>query len=339
MMTAQPLSYKTHILYNRKDNKNMANNKKNKKNNQKSGSTTPKKNEPKAKKSQYKNTEPKANIQSGKVDEASDCMSNYLDDYTKVRRMSLQLYAPPEQWGTALLEATHWAYIYHDKDTNDDGTPKTPHYHLLLIFENQRYRRAVRKLFDVPEEGENSTINFQKMGNCAQAYNYLRHFTAKCQEQGKHLYDPEEVYADDKNFWEEHSAPITTPNFDLLADLERLNHRQMALQYGKDYIKNFKRYDEFKATLEFEEDRRQQAENLTIGERIVREAREWNYEVNTAIATFIAFYVKSNLKFEVFKPDEAEYQVKADARHYIDSAICHIVERVEEMLWKEGADI
>lgn len=316
----------------------MANNKKNKKNTQKSGSTTPKKSEPKAKMSQSKNTEPKSKIQSGKVDEAFDHMSNYLDDYTKVRRMSLQLYAPPEQWGSVLLEATHWAYILHDKDTNADGTPKTPHYHLLLVFENQRYRRAVRKLFDVPEEGENSTINFQKMGNCSRAYDYLRHFTAKAQEEGKHLYAPEEVQCDDVNFWEEHSAPVTTPNFDFLADLERLNHRQMALQYGKDYIKNFKRYDEFKGTLEFEENRRKTAENLTIGERIVRNATEWNYDVNTAIATFIATYVKANLNM-VYKADENEYQAKADAHHYINTALSHIAERVEEMLWKEGTDI
>lgn len=313
----------------------MANNKKNKNNTNKSGSNSPQKNEPKAKKSQAK-------VEQSQTDNTPTIPeedSLYLDEYTKVRRMALQLYAPPEQWGTALLEATHWAYIYHDKDKNEDGTLKTPHYHLLLIFENQRYRRAVRKLFDIPEEGENSTVNFQKMGNCSQAYNYLRHFTAKAQKAGKHLYDPEEVHADDDTFWEEHSTPVTTPNFDFLADLERLDHRQMALQYGKDYIKNYKRYDEFKSTLEFEENRRKLAEELTIGERVLRNASEWNYDVNTAIATFIATYVKAKLSFGEYNLDEDEKHAKLDAQHYINSALAHIAERVEKMLWKEGTDI
>ena len=93
----------------------------------------------------------------------------FLDEYTKVRRMSLQLYCPPERWGAVLFSAQHYAYVYHDKDTNDDGTLKTPHYHLLLVFENARYRNGVHKLFDL-NECDDTTINFQKMVNTQQAF-------------------------------------------------------------------------------------------------------------------------------------------------------------------------
>lgn len=37
-------------------------------------------------------------------------------------------------------------YILHDKDILEDGTPKKPHYHVQIIFENPRSDRKIRKL-------------------------------------------------------------------------------------------------------------------------------------------------------------------------------------------------
>lgn len=36
----------------------------------------------------------------------------------------------------------YWAYILHDKDKNDDGTPKKPHYHFYGKYEDKRLTLA-----------------------------------------------------------------------------------------------------------------------------------------------------------------------------------------------------
>lgn len=202
-------------------------------------------------------------------EDVENAILTYLDDYTKVRRMSLQLYCSPDRWGGVLLNAKHFAYILHDKDINPDGTPKTPHYHLLLVFDNARYRNGVRNLFDL-DGTDDTTINFQKMVNTSQAFQYLRHNTSKAQKEGKHLYDPSEVVCDDINFWEEITTPDTTPNEDFLSDLENLGAKDMALRYGRDYIKNYQRYDTFKRMLDTERQFQKRYDDLTFAERVIR---------------------------------------------------------------------
>lgn len=42
------------------------------------------------------------------------------------------------------------AYIYHDKDTKDDGTLKKPHYHLLIVFVREKSIKMLSKETGVP---------------------------------------------------------------------------------------------------------------------------------------------------------------------------------------------
>lgn len=43
------------------------------------------------------------------------------------------------------------AYILHDKDINEDGTPKKAHYHICISFTNARTVQQVAKLLQIPD--------------------------------------------------------------------------------------------------------------------------------------------------------------------------------------------
>ena len=43
------------------------------------------------------------------------------------------------------LRPQRYAIILHDKDTNEDGTPEAPGYHVMLCFENARSITATAK--------------------------------------------------------------------------------------------------------------------------------------------------------------------------------------------------
>ena len=38
--------------------------------------------------------------------------------------------------GIANPAVKKWAYVLHDRDVNSDGSPKSPHYHVLLWLNN-----------------------------------------------------------------------------------------------------------------------------------------------------------------------------------------------------------
>lgn len=84
--------------------------------------------------------------------------------------------------------AEEWAYILHDKDTDDDGKQIRPHFHIMLHFKDAKTISRVAKVFNDKEqyiEAWHSTIN--------NGYSYLIHETNNA--QSKYHYDPSEVVA------------------------------------------------------------------------------------------------------------------------------------------------
>lgn len=84
--------------------------------------------------------------------------------------------------------ADQWAYILHDKDTNEDGKQVRPHFHVMLHFKDAKTISRVAKIFADQEqyiEAWHSTIN--------NGYSYLIHETNNAKK--KHHYDPSEVIA------------------------------------------------------------------------------------------------------------------------------------------------
>lgn len=49
-----------------------------------------------------------------------------------------------------IYENIDYVYIYHDKDIKEDGTPKKPHYHLLLVFPREKSIQKLSKELGIP---------------------------------------------------------------------------------------------------------------------------------------------------------------------------------------------
>ena len=45
-----------------------------------------------------------------------------------------------------------WAYICHDKDIDDNGEPKAPHWHIMLQFNDTQDSKYIAKWFGIEEQ-------------------------------------------------------------------------------------------------------------------------------------------------------------------------------------------
>lgn len=188
--------------------------------------------------------------------------NRYIDDYDRLRAFALELYAPPKYWGTLLSSAEHYAYIYHDKDIKADGTPKLPHYHLLLRFSNAKTKSAVRKLTDIDKLDKDTTILYQKLLNPKGAFNYLTHETKEARADNKTVYDSSCVICDNAQYWSDIVDYNTSVNEDFVSDLlsGAYDTKSLAIKYGRDYMKNLTRYNQFVDIVRTEEARKQTLE-------------------------------------------------------------------------------
>lgn len=92
----------------------------------------------------------------------------------------------------------HYAYIYHDKDKKEDGTPKEPHWHILLRLKSSRTLHAVQGWFDRHIEEVANTRNPEPCASIGLSYGYLthKHHSAKAQ------YAPSLIRTDDRAWFE-----------------------------------------------------------------------------------------------------------------------------------------
>lgn len=92
----------------------------------------------------------------------------------------------------------HYAYIYHDKDKKEDGTPKEPHWHILLRLKSSRTLHAVQGWFDRHIEEVANTRNPEPCASIGLSYGYLthKHHPSKAQ------YSPSLIRTDDRAWFE-----------------------------------------------------------------------------------------------------------------------------------------
>ena len=84
------------------------------------------------------------------------------------------------------LQPKRYAIILHDKDYNPCGTPKAPHIHAMLSFDNARQLTAIAKALN---DNEQSVTAWR--GNSNNGYAYLCHRTREA--KAKYQYNPDEV--------------------------------------------------------------------------------------------------------------------------------------------------
>lgn len=143
-----------------------------------------------------------------------------------------------------------WAYIEHDKDKNEDGTQKEPHKHLLVITKANKSIDAMRRIF----ESEEGNTLFKPIDEIQHDYRYLTHKD----DETKYQYESENIKTSSLEYWAKVSKDEDTEsrtNEDFINDLEdpTKTRRDLAIKWGRDYMKNFRSYELFVHTMQREE--------------------------------------------------------------------------------------
>lgn len=128
-------------------------------------------------------------------------------------------------------------YILHDKDRKEDGSLKTPHYHMSMYFDHRKTVNSVAKMLESkPQQIEIMTQQGQSTIDAKNnAFAYLCHRTKNAQEQGKYQYSPDEVVAnfDYPKWLAEQESKVNNAN-DIL---ELLNDRHITKDQAIERIK------------------------------------------------------------------------------------------------------
>lgn len=169
--------------------------------------------------------------------------------YTRFTSLFIRTYSDVSEVKAILqcVEPTSWAYILHDRDIKEDGTPKEPHIHLLLYVKEQVSLIPFIKGF-----GQNTLIQVCK--NRPLAFQYLVHKN----DPDKTQYSPSEVVEYQS---EPFSAVGASPfelkeqrNEMLFRDLETLTPRELAYKYGRDYMLHADKYHAFVRNVRYDEE-------------------------------------------------------------------------------------
>lgn len=141
----------------------------------------------------------------------------------------------------------HYCYILHDKD------PQSPHYHMIATFTKNK---SVNSVFDAIKKckvihGDEQNAFVEYTAEVCGAYDYLTHKNAP----EKFQYSADDIVHSSIPYWKNRVTTAFSEDRkqeetgELLRDLFNLNHLQLAMRYGRDYIINCKKYQEFKKIL------------------------------------------------------------------------------------------
>lgn len=132
-----------------------------------------------------------------------------------------------------------YAYIEHDKDLNEDGTPKERHIHILLRLVNNATVDAVRGWFKGFTDDNEMPINTlgQPMHDISSSFEYLTHETEQAIEAGKYKYDKGEIISNDITYFQDSTLhDEDNISLALIEMCEGVPLHEVARKYGRDFI-------------------------------------------------------------------------------------------------------
>ena len=129
-----------------------------------------------------------------------------------------------------------YAYILHDRDVKDDGTPKEPHYHFLFVLNRSRRLADIQSTMKKTLQGN---VMLQPCHSVSDSYVYFTHEN----EDSKASYDESSIVSSaDKSYWkpaDSSSDSDTSCDSIMSAYLDLLNSMPLtecAKKYGRDFI-------------------------------------------------------------------------------------------------------
>ena len=129
----------------------------------------------------------------------------------------------------------HYAYIRHQPE----GEATQTHYHIVVKLSCQQTCEYFfnRKSF-------NHTVRVKGLKKRLGAYRAFEYLIHK-NDNDKIQYSLSEVVSDDLSFWQS-LCSSNKDNSEFVLDLASLSPLEMAMKYGRDYIRNYSRYNDFK---------------------------------------------------------------------------------------------
>ena len=129
----------------------------------------------------------------------------------------------------------HYAYIMHQPEADN----KQLHYHIVVKLSKQQ---TCDYFFNRKNFNQNVFVKgLKKRLGAFRAFEYLVHKN----HPDKIQYQLSDVVSDDLPFWQ--SLVASKPdNGEFVVDLANLSPLEMALKYGRDFIKNYSKYADFK---------------------------------------------------------------------------------------------
>ena len=131
---------------------------------------------------------------------------------------------------------SEYAYILHDRDLKDDGTPKEPHYHFLFVLNRSRRLSDIQSCMKKSLQGN---VMLQSCHSVSGSYGYLTHEN----KDNKVSYDESAIVSSaDGSFWKaDTSSNYCDKSCDIImcAYLDLLNSMPLtdcAKKYGRDFI-------------------------------------------------------------------------------------------------------
>lgn len=160
---------------------------------------------------------------------------------SKFRNWRLVSYLNEQQILQVIEEHTNqikaYAYIYHDKDINDDGNPKPPHYHILLALNNATSQTGITNWFQGFEDELGNDINTlsKVMSNPKGAFGYLTHNTVASAH--KFQYDESLIKSVNADFFIDYDVVSDDKLSTALSEmLDGIPISEVAKKYGRDFI-------------------------------------------------------------------------------------------------------
>lgn len=241
--------------------------------------------------------------------DSRDMSSKYTDDkYTRFYSVFIRTFSPREEVEAFLrsVDFDEYAFILHDSDVKEDGSLKEPHFHILV------YRKTGFRLTPAARAFTQNTL-IQPCRSRKLAFEYLTHKN----DPDKHSYSSSlicQFHRDGKDtFSLTHEEAQRNSFAQMLDDISQLSRRELAVKYGRDYMLNYRRYEQFASDVAYE-DMSLETDNLSaelnnissLSDDVVIVSEQDGDSIRMSASNWFACQISDKLEQQGMLPDSRE---------------------------------